>query len=524
MEPKDLLPQLREISARLESRFQDACDFDFTVQDGKLYVLNARIARRAPAAAVRIATDLFLEGKITGKALIARIDPAAIEEILKPTVIINSNIHELGRGLPASPGAERGVAAFSADSVVRLRSQGVPAVLLCCEMTPEDIHGVDASVGVISFLGGMTSHAAVCCRGMRKPCVSGVDWSFDQARETIITPRGKVREGDSLTVDGTNGIVYAGAADVETPNVLQDHRLLLILKIIDALSAENELPHDKVGRAWLVRDIMQHGYGSLHRQHSAHHLKRWPVSAGRRAKAFSWLSVSQLRQLAEEILPFRLADSHRDYVNIWAGLRTCLLRLLSKTVGVGRHPQFVRPLFDPCQSLLDEASTGPWQCRNGHHIQIVGEEFFSVNYHVPEFIDIATIRLYWAVECESPADLWRIDRTNPAGEKLIEGSANVRAVKLVVNDAPVSQGVLPEVYNSLRRREYFWNWYGANKTSRREIVDAMMKRRSFRRRVRVLAESCGLLSPTGAVTPVGESLLDASSALERAHLPIRIGW
>jgi phosphohistidine swiveling domain-containing protein len=524
MEPKDLLPQLREISANLESRFQDACDFEFTVQDGKVYVLNARIAKRTPAAALRIATDLFLEGKITGKDLIARIDPTTVEAILKPTVIVNSKVRELGRGLPASPGAETGMAAFSADSVVRLRSRGVPAVFLCSEMTPEDIHGVDASVGVISFRGGMTSHAAVCCRGMQKPCVSSVQWSFDRASKTITTPRGKVLEGDPLTLDGTSGIVYAGKADVKTPSVLQNDRLLLILRLIDALSAENELPRDKVGRVWLARDIMKHGSGGFHPQSPTHRVRRWPASGKQRSKAFVPLRTDQLRQLSEATLPFSLGNSQRDYIDIWRGFRACLLRLLSRTVGIGRHPEFVRPLFDPSQAVLGGTSALPWKCRTGHRIQIVGEEFFSINYHVPELIDIATIRLYWVVECENPAELWRVERTNPAGEKLVEGSARVSAVKIMVNDAVVPQPLLPNVYNSLRRREYFWSRYDENNTSRHEIVDAMMNGRAFRQPVRELAMSCGLISPTGAITSVGKSLLDPSSASERARLPMRIGW
>ena len=202
MEPKAFLPQLRDVSAKLESMFQDMCDFEFTVQDGKLYVLDARVGRRTEAAAVRIATDLFLEGKISGKTLVRRIEPAAIEKVLDPRVIINPNVRELGRGLPASPGASRGVAAFSSDSVVRLQKSGDPAVFLCVEMTPDDIHGVDASVGVVTFLGGMTSHGAVWCRGMGRPCVSAVKWSFDATGTIVTADKNKIREGDPLTIDG----------------------------------------------------------------------------------------------------------------------------------------------------------------------------------------------------------------------------------------------------------------------------------------------------------------------------------
>jgi pyruvate, orthophosphate dikinase len=216
MEPEDLLPQLRDISAKLESAFQDMCDFEFTVQDGKLYVLGFRVGERTQVADFRIATDLFLEGKITGKTLVSRIEPAAIEKLLEPRVIIDSNVRELGRGLAASPGAARGPAAFSADKVVALRKRGNPAVFLCREMAPEDIHGVDASVGIVSFSGGMSSHGAMCCRRMGKPCVSAVHWSFDGVGNIIAADGTTIREGDPLTINGTTGVVYAGSADVET--------------------------------------------------------------------------------------------------------------------------------------------------------------------------------------------------------------------------------------------------------------------------------------------------------------------
>lgn len=525
MEPKDLLLQLRDISGKLESSFEDMCEFQFTVQDGKLYVLSAGVATRGPAAAVRIATDLFLEGKITARTLISRIKPGAVETILEPIVVIDSNIRELGRGVPASSGAATGAAAFSANSVLKLKKRGTPSVFLLCEFTPEDIHGLDASVGAVSFLGGMTSHAAVICRGMRKPCVSAVGWSFDRAGNITIRGGSKIREGDPLTIDGTSGIVYSGSAHVEIPNALQNDRLLLILRGIDALSSENELPHNGVGRAWLTRDIMLHGSAAHHRQDPEQQLKRWPVSAGSPATAYRELGAIQLQQLTEELLSFRLAHNQSDQVEIWRGLRTCLLRLLSKHVGAGRHPEFCRPLFDPCQAVVHKADSSAWGCRTGHRAQLVGEEFFSINCHVPELIEIATIRLYWTVECASPAELWRIDRTNPAGEKLREGSADLKALKVVVNDATVSSDLLPIVYNSLRRHEYFWNWYRANRVSRREIVDLMMRPKQFsRRQAREVAERAGLISETDVITFLGESLLHPSTASERARVPIRIGW
>ena len=275
---------------------------------------------------------------------------------------------------------------------------------------------------------------------------------------------------------GTAGVVYAGLADVETPKALQNDRLALLLRVIDSLSAQDELPHDKIGRAWLLRDVILHGSGSHHRQDPEHQVKRWPVPTRSPGRAFGALGVVQLQQLAEQMSAYRIPNNQRDHVEIWRGLRSCLVRQLSKIGGAGRHPYFYRPLFDPCQAIMDRTAGNAWKCRDRHRVQLVGEEFLSINYHVPEWIDIATMRLYWAVECESPAELWRIDRTNPGGEKLLEGSAELKALKIVVDDATVPSDLLPTLYNSLRRREYFWNWYSANKISRHEIVDFLTER------------------------------------------------
>jgi phosphohistidine swiveling domain-containing protein len=525
MEVKNLRRQLQDVAERLESHFQDMCHVEFTVQEGKLYVLGARVGKRTARAALRIATDLFLEGKITGKTLVSRIEPDQVEALLKPTVIVNSNLRELGRGLPASSGAATGVAAFSAESAVRIGAAGSPAIFVCAEAVPDDIHGLEASAGVISFLGGMTSHAAVWSRGMGKPCVTALQWRFDRRKRVASTPRGNVREGDPLTIDGTAGIVYAGKAEIESPKALQNERLLLLFRVIEALSAENELPPECIGKAWHVRDIMLRGPMRWDQQDPAHQLERWPVGAERPAKAFDPLSPPHLEHMCEELLLFRLDPAWNDHAEIWGGLRTFLLRLMSQNVGLGRHHEFWRPLFDPCHSILDAISASGWRCRDGSRVQLVGEEFFSINFHVPELIDIATIRIYWAVECKNPQQLWRLDRTNPAGEKLLQGSANLTALKIVVNDATVPQDTLGAFYNALRRREYYWNWYNANSICRREIIDGMMNRKgALPVRVRALAQRAGLVSGQSAITRVGESLLRPSTASERAHSSFRIGW
>jgi phosphohistidine swiveling domain-containing protein len=525
MEAKDLLPPLRSLANKLESHFKDVCDFEFTMQEGKLYLLNARPGRTSAQAAVRIATDLFLEGKMTGKMLVTRINPDQVSEILKPAIIVNSMVRELGKGLPASSGAATGVAAFSADSAVRLAVAGTPAIFLCAEVVPDDIHGMEASVGIGTFLGGMTGHAAVICRGMKKPCVTGLGWSFDRAKRKVITPQGNIGEGDPLAIDGTTGVIYAGRPDLKSPRAFENNRLLLLFRLIDVLSAENELPDDHIGKAWRIRDIMLHGPSGWNRPDPDHLLQNWPVGVGQRAKAFGVTRKADFERLHEEISLFRLGGDSSDYVQIWDGLRSYLLRLLSKNVGLGRHPEFWRPLFDPCPTVINATGSSGWGCKFNHRIQLIGEEFFSINFHVPELIDIATVRIYWAVQCRTPEELWRLDRTNPSGEKLLRGSTDLKALKIVINDAPVPLGVLGPFYNALRLREYYWDWYRANNISRREIIESLTKGKNrIPGRAWVQAQRAGLVSERGIVTGVGESLLRPSNALERARVSARIGW
>ncbi len=526
MEASDLFPHLRDLSEKLESHYKDMCDIEFTVQEGKLYLLNSRVGKRTAHAAIRIATDMFLGGKITGKALVERIDPNQVRALLKPAIVINTKVSKLGNGLPASPGAAVGVAAFSAARVIKLAVAGSPVILLRPEVVPDDIHGIEGSAGVVTFRGGMTSHAAVICCGMKKPCVTALGWSFDDDTEsTVHGPRGTIQEGDPLTIDGSSGVIYAGLADIKIPKVFENDRLLLLFRLIDVLSAENGLPQNHIGRAWQMRDIMLHGSSDWSRPDPICQLKKWPVGSGARAKAFGQAGPSDRRHLIDELSSFRLNGDSGDNIEIWDGFRSCLLRLLSKSVGLGRHPEFWRPVFDPCRAVLDTETSVAWGCRSGGRIQVIGEEFFSINFHVPELIDIATVRICWAVQCNTPADLWRLDRTNPAGEKLLRGSTDIKALKVVVNDATVPHSVLGAFYNAFRRREYYWDWYRANNISRREIIGALKESNAaVSSRARDLARRAGLVSDADVITAAGESLLRPSSAVERVRLPVRIGW
>jgi pyruvate,orthophosphate dikinase len=214
--------ELARIAATLESHFRDVQDLEFTIQGGKLYMLQCRAAKRAARAAVRVAVDMAKEGLVSKEEAVLRVDPGGIDQLLHPTLDPQAPKRLLARGLPASPGAASGYIVFGADEAERRAGQGMPVILVRVETSPEDIHGMKAARGILTARGGMTSHAAVVARGMGKPCVAGVSAcavNYETQTMTITVyddaghPTGTVthKKGDVITIDGGNGHVYEGA-------------------------------------------------------------------------------------------------------------------------------------------------------------------------------------------------------------------------------------------------------------------------------------------------------------------------
>ena len=220
-----VLPQafneLREITGRLEQRYRDVQDFEFTVEDGKLYMLQTRNGKRAGAAAVKFAVDMVNEGLITDKEAVTRVEPQHLDQLLHPVIEPGSKsaLQKLTVGLPASPGAAVGRIVFSADHAVAEAEKGNSVVLVRAETTPEDIHGMEVAKGILTSRGGMTSHAAVVARGMGAPCVAGAgELNVNQKNGTVGCKGGVLREGDWISIDGSTGEVFAGQAVTIDPD------------------------------------------------------------------------------------------------------------------------------------------------------------------------------------------------------------------------------------------------------------------------------------------------------------------
>jgi len=214
----DAFAELTRIHAKLERHYRDMQDLEFTVEQGKLWMLQTRSGKRTALAALRIAVELAQEKLITKEEAVARIDPAALDQLLHPTIDPDAERKIIATGLPASPGAASGEIVFSSEEAETLKSQGRKVILVRVETSPEDIHGMHAAEGILTTRGGMTSHAAVVARGMGKPCVSGAGSLRVDYRAQTMTAGGTVlKKGDTLTIDGSTGQVLAGKVAMLEP-------------------------------------------------------------------------------------------------------------------------------------------------------------------------------------------------------------------------------------------------------------------------------------------------------------------
>jgi len=224
--------ELARVFDLLETHYRDMQDIEFTVERGKLWMLQTRSGKRTASAALKIAVDMAEEGLITREEAVARVDPAALDQLLHPTLDPKATRDVLTRGLPASPGAASGVAVFDSEGAERRAELGDSVILVRVETSPEDIHGMHAAKGILTARGGMTSHAAVVARGMGRPCVSGAGTvSIDmKARVMRITDFGGVREvkeGDVITIDGSTGEVMLGEVPTVQPELAGDFGVLM---------------------------------------------------------------------------------------------------------------------------------------------------------------------------------------------------------------------------------------------------------------------------------------------------------
>jgi pyruvate,orthophosphate dikinase len=220
--------EFKRISEVLERHYRDMQDMEFTIERGKLWMLQTRNGKRTTKAALKIAVDLTHEGLISRQDAVRRIDPLSLDQLLHPTIDPSAERKLIGTGLPASPGAAAGEIVLTSDEAEKAKAAGRKVVLVRVETSPEDIHGMHAAEGILTARGGMTSHAAVVARGMGKPCVSGFGaLRIDQAKGTLSAGKFVLKAGDVITIDGSTGQVLQGQIAMLEPELSGDFALLM---------------------------------------------------------------------------------------------------------------------------------------------------------------------------------------------------------------------------------------------------------------------------------------------------------
>ncbi|MBO6725871.1 MAG: pyruvate, phosphate dikinase [Rhizobiaceae bacterium] len=219
----DAFKTLTDIAGRLEAHYRDMQDLEFTIERGKLWMLQTRSGKRTAKSALRIAAEMAGEGLITNQEAVLRIEPASLDQLLHPTIDPKARRDIIGSGLPASPGAATGEIVFTSDEAEEAKAQNRDVILVRVETSPEDIHGMHAAEGILTTRGGMTSHAAVVARGMGKPCVSGAGGlRVDYRSGTLIAMGMTFKKGDVITIDGGTGQVLKGAVAMLQPELSGD--------------------------------------------------------------------------------------------------------------------------------------------------------------------------------------------------------------------------------------------------------------------------------------------------------------
>ncbi len=303
----DVYKELTEIMDKLERHFRDMQDIEFTIERGKLYILQTRNGKRTPAAAVKIAVDLVKEGLIDEQEAIMRVNPSDIEKLLHPVFDPEDlkKAQYIGKGLPASPGAATGKVVFSAEEAEKFAEQGEQVILVRPETSAEDVGGMNAAQGILTNRGGMTSHAAVVARGMGKPAVVGAENILIDLKNKLIKANGVViRDKEWISIDGNEGKVYAGKIKTVRPEGLAGD-LAILLEYADKVSdlgvrANADVPRD----AKVAREYGAQGIGLCRTEH----MFFGPERINKMRRVILSKSEEQRRKALEELLPHQIED------------------------------------------------------------------------------------------------------------------------------------------------------------------------------------------------------------------------
>lgn len=500
---KLLIDELKKCSEKLELYYKDMVDIDFVVENKKMYILSVRPGKRTPIANLKIVMSMFCEEKLNAEDVINRLPYQQLEAILNSKVIVNAgDLNLLTQGLSASSGVCTAIGCFTHQEAESLIKNEESFIYCCLELSPEDIGIITSPYckGVVTARGGMTSHAAVVCRELQLPCVAGTN-DFDELKKAI------KYYNNELTIDGSNGKVYAGLAGIENNNLdLQEIKMLR--KLLQTITKYNIITSEKSFLVWRLWNVLV-----LNRRYTRRGNQKRIVYKN------THISFNQPTKNEQEYIKSQLEHIENSGILI-EDLIDFLQSQLSANVSLGCHYRYMRPLLDPLYSMTfnKHHKTAPQGIPCG--LQLTGLEFFNINRFVDCLIDIYSIKIYFttaffrdefsAENSNEYFPLNYLDYTNPNGESLIINTYEVDKVAIFINDVLIPLEKLPLIYHLIRKRQYYWNWYEVNNVSRKEIVD-YLKSNIFRDEIQhsknyYLCEELNLIN-NNELTSAGRSLI-----------------
>jgi len=483
----EIYAELERLRLRLEAHYKRPCEIDFCIENGRLFILGVKPARMRSEAHARAALELLAEGLISPDDAIRQIPLDLLEHTLAPRILSFDDLTLLARGLPVSAGSAAGVAVFDGPAAHRFAEDGRNPIVIVVEFYPSLFPALLASAGLLTTRGGSTSHGAVAARACRRPCVVGAAAiRIDHENSRAFVDGQVIETGDPITIDGSAGNIYRGTPPIESSYWWDDHLSSRVAALVENVLRVGSDDDDVVAKCWRFRDAFAHndlgGFG-LSRAH-------------RRAGVIDFTDVpSDIARMHAALHGWHYSSADTICLTL-SWLIDGLGRILSQRAGLGQHPRYFRPLWDP---LATKSET----------VQMVGFEYFSINALVPFWIDIATIKFVFEVTLEEGRPPWELDRTNLRGASLSAGSRDVLGWAVWINDAQVSPQDIVTVSHFIRSREFGWKWFDANDVTYdqlRKLLSAGLHPRSRHFRLYQKCVQLGLVQ-NDKLSAVGESFV-----------------
>lgn len=504
---KHIIEELKCCGEILESYFRDMADIEFTIENDKLYVLSARVGKRTDLANIKIVFNMFCEGKIDIHDVFKKIPHRQVERFLDTVVLKDvSKLALIGEGVPACGGVASAKVCYSFSEAKKFVSNQEEFILCRIEVSPDlmDIIECKYCKGVITARGGMTSHAAVACRKIHKPCVSGFG-DFYKLSKMVEAYDNK------LAIDGNKGKIYAGLCETEKSNS-NVKEIEMLRKLLSVAIKYNIITEETPAFIWRLWNTI-----ALGKRYGKGNSKRLVLKEKEGYISFRQPVSKELDKLY----------SNLQYINnggiLVEDLIGFLFDELSSQVPLGCHYLYMHPVVDPMKTItyFDE--------RNFlESFQLTGVELFNINRFVDFLPDVFNIKVYFKTSFDRDdlndvddnvySSLNYLDYTNQNGESLIINNYETTEIAIYINNILVEE--VPRIYHLLRRRKYHWNWYKNNNISRRELI-RYLKTGQFKNQIKsklyYLCEEMQLIY-NGELTLTGASLIGEDKVKDRKNI------